>query len=169
MIKLIVAMTKDRVIAKDDAIPWHYTEDMRRFRRLTLKQTVIMGRKTWDSLPRYFRPLRDRLNIIISRANSDESYDFPNVILLNSLVGAIRFTKEHLPPNRDTWIMGGGEIYKEALENPEINVEHLDIVTVPDIIPPLGATLFPEIDLEKWIETAHYKSGDLIIQTYRKG
>ncbi len=169
MLKLIVSMTKDRIIGVEGKLPWKYSEDLRRFRRMTLGGTVIMGRKTWDSIPEHYRPLVGRLNIILSRDKERaDSHDHPNLIFFPDLVGALKFTKEHLPPKRDTWIIGGGEIYREALENVEINVEHLDIVTVPDTIPVEGATLFPEVNLDKWILTTHYKAAELLIETYRK-
>ncbi len=169
MIKLIVAMTKDRVIADKGAIPWRYTEDLRRFRRMTMGCTVVMGRKTWDTIPDYYKPLTGRLNMVLSRSRTDmQQYDFPSVLLFNGLEEAMGFCESHLPKERDTWIMGGAEIYREALENTKINVEHLDIVTVPDNIPLQDATLFPEINWEEWVQTSHYKSGELVIETYRK-
>ncbi|MBT5343172.1 dihydrofolate reductase, partial [Candidatus Woesearchaeota archaeon] len=64
MINIIVGMTKNRVIGKDNSLPWHLPEDLKNFKALTENNIVIMGRKTWDSIPEKFRPLPNRNNII---------------------------------------------------------------------------------------------------------
>ena len=66
---ILVATSPENVIGKDNAIPWHYSEDLKRFKRLTIGKTVIMGRKTWESLP--LKPLPDRRNIVITRQQID--------------------------------------------------------------------------------------------------
>ena len=64
---IIVAIDQEQGIGKDNGIPWHFSEDLQNFKRLTINNVVIMGRKTWDSLPARFKPLDHRSNIIITR------------------------------------------------------------------------------------------------------
>ncbi len=66
---ILVAISPEGVIGKDNSIPWHYSEDLKRFKSLTLDKTVIMGRRTWESLP--VKPLPERRNIVITRSSLD--------------------------------------------------------------------------------------------------
>ena len=66
---ILVAVSPEGIIGKDNSIPWHYPEDLKRFKKLTLGKTVIMGRNTWESIPEKQRPLPDRRNIVITRTN----------------------------------------------------------------------------------------------------
>lgn len=77
MITLIAAHDRNRAIGKDGGIPWHIPEDLALFKRETLGGAIIMGRKTWDSLP--FKPLKDRLNIVVSRDKSLHDHVVPSV------------------------------------------------------------------------------------------
>ncbi|HEY2837022.1 MAG TPA: dihydrofolate reductase [Rhizomicrobium sp.] len=107
MITLVLAMAKNGVIGKDGAIPWRIADDLKRFKQLTLGKPVIMGRKTWDSLPR--KPLPGRDNIVVTRQR-DWSAD-----------GAIAALSvdEALAKGREVSVIGGGEIYREALSRAE--------------------------------------------------
>jgi dihydrofolate reductase len=131
----IAAMTKDRVIGLDNKIPWHYSEDFKRFKRVTLNSSTIMGRKTWESIR--CKALPQRRNIVISRK------PVADVEHYHSIADAVDACKRDEPP---IWFIGGGYIYTEALSY----CTHLDITTVPDIIDPQNAVLFPEIDPEIW-------------------
>jgi len=64
---ILVAVSPEGIIGKDNSIPWHYPEDLKRFKKLTLGKTVIMGRNTWESIPEKQRPLPDRRNIVITK------------------------------------------------------------------------------------------------------
>ena len=66
-ISLIVAYANQRVIGKNNRMPWHLPEDLAHFKRTTLGAPVIMGRKTWESIPKKFKPLKNRLNVVLSR------------------------------------------------------------------------------------------------------
>ena len=104
---MIFARAANGVIGKDNAMPWHLPEDMAHFRRLTQGCPVIMGRKTWDSLPVKFRPLPGRTNIVITRqADWNEAGATPAA----SLDDAIALSAG-APV---AWIMGGAQIYAEA-------------------------------------------------------
>jgi len=104
---LIYARARNGVIGKDNQMPWHLPEDLAHFKRVTLGQPVIMGRKTWDSLPARFRPLPGRLNIVITR-QSDWRSD--GALRAASIEDAMRLCGD-VP---DAWIMGGAEIYRQA-------------------------------------------------------
>ena len=105
MIRGIVAMDLQGGIGKDNSIPWRSKADMQNFKELTTGHTVVMGRKTWDSLPPKFRPLPNRNNIVISNQGTFRSRE--GAITLNGYDG--RFIISLL--KGDIWIMGGGEIY----------------------------------------------------------
>jgi dihydrofolate reductase len=107
MITLVLAMAKNGVIGKDGAIPWRIADDLKRFKQLTLGKPVIMGRKTWDSLPR--KPLPGRDNIVVTR---QRDWLADGAIITSSL-------DEALAKSRDVSVIGGGEIYREALPRAE--------------------------------------------------
>jgi dihydrofolate reductase len=104
---LIYARARNGVIGKDNQMPWHLPEDLAHFKRVTLGQPVIMGRKTWDSLPARFRPLPGRLNIVVTRQSDWRS---EGALRANSIEDAMRLCSD-VP---DAWIMGGAEIYRQA-------------------------------------------------------
>ncbi|WP_245633575.1 dihydrofolate reductase [Amycolatopsis jejuensis] len=103
VIGLIWAQSANGVIGRDGALPWHLPEDMKRFRSLTAGSTVLMGRRTWESLPPRFRPLPGRRNLVLSRTPQDGVETFPD--LAKALAAA----------TGDVWVMGGAAVYREAL------------------------------------------------------
>ena len=105
---LIYARAANGVIGKDNALPWHLPEDMAHFKRTTLGCPVIMGRKTWDSLPPKFRPLPGRTNIVVTR---DPDWAAEGATRANSLDSA----RALCPPGSDAWVIGGAQIYAHAL------------------------------------------------------
>jgi dihydrofolate reductase len=106
MITLVLAMAENGVIGKDGAIPWRLPDDLRRFKRLTIGKPVVMGRKTWDSLPR--KPLPERSNIVVTR---QADWAAQGAIRAASLDDAL--TKAGAAV--EVMVIGGGEIYREAL------------------------------------------------------
>ena len=117
---IIVAMCKNRGMGFKNTIPWHLSSDLQRFKYLTTsfenKYNVIMGRKTWDSLPNKYKPLPKRKNIIIS--SKKDIIKQENVIVYND----INLIKNHYTEiNKNTWIIGGTQIYNYALENDLVN------------------------------------------------
>lgn len=109
MLTIIAAVSDNNIIGVDNSLPWHCPEDLAHFKQLTLNKPVIMGRKTFESLK---RPLPNRLNIVVSRNCSSVSED-PNVVTLSSFDDAVSYG---LYISNDVCIIGGGEIYKQALE-----------------------------------------------------
>ncbi len=106
MITLVLAMAENGVIGKDGAIPWRIADDMKRFKALTLGKPVIMGRKTWDSLPR--KPLVDRPNIVVTRQTG---WAADGAVTASSFDEALGKAKDAA----DVMVIGGGEIYRAAL------------------------------------------------------
>jgi dihydrofolate reductase len=106
-INLIFARAANGVIGKDNAMPWHLPEDLAHFKRLTQGCPVVMGRKTWDSLPPRFRPLPGRSNIVVTR-QSDWQAD--GALRAASLPEALRVCGDA----PDIWVIGGADIYRQA-------------------------------------------------------
>lgn len=128
-------MAENRVIGRDGALPWRLPEDLRRFRALTTGHAVIMGRKTFESLG---RPLPDRLNIVLSRSPSPALP--PGVLHAKSLDAALAL----VPADKQAFIIGGADVYREAL--PLVAQIHLTLVQAQ--VP--GDTRFPPLDPDQW-------------------
>ena len=107
-LKLILARAANGVIGHNNALPWQLPEDMAHFKRTTIGSPVIMGRKTWDSLPQRFRPLPGRLNIVITR---QENWQATGAIIAHDMVQACALC----PNDSDAWVIGGAEVYALAL------------------------------------------------------
>ncbi|MCE4555299.1 dihydrofolate reductase [Roseateles cellulosilyticus] len=105
-ITLVAAVARDGAIGRDNALLWHLPEDLARFKALTLGKPVVMGRKTWDSLPAKFRPLPGRRNLVVSRSTPE----LPGAEVFTSLDAALGACTEP-----EVCIIGGAEIYALAL------------------------------------------------------
>ncbi len=106
-INLIFARAANGVIGKDNSMPWHLPEDLAHFKRLTQGSPVIMGRKTWDSLPPRFRPLPGRSNIVITR---QVEWQAAGAVRAGSLSEALILSGDVA----EVWVIGGAEIYRQA-------------------------------------------------------
>ncbi len=104
---LIYARARNGTIGKDMQMPWHLPEDLAHFKRATLGQPVIMGRKTWDSLPPKFRPLPGRMNIVLTRQNEWQAEGALRA-------GSVKEAMDLCGDAPDAWVMGGAEIYRQA-------------------------------------------------------
>lgn len=117
---IIVAADEARGIGKSGALPWHLPGDMAYYKRTTTeapegkRNAVIMGRKTFDSIPLKFRPLKHRLNIVLSR---QPGYAPSGVEVVESLDAALALV-DRAPDVARVFVIGGGELYREALEHP---------------------------------------------------
>ena len=111
IVSIIVAASTNNVIGKDNDLIWHMPNDMNFFKETTQARHVIMGRKNFESIPHKFRPLPNRTNIIVTR---DVNYRAEDVLVVNSLEDGIDFAKAN--NEIETFVIGGGEIYKLALE-----------------------------------------------------
>ncbi|MCA0214197.1 MAG: dihydrofolate reductase [Proteobacteria bacterium] len=107
-LNLIWAQARNGIIGRDNTIPWRLPEDMAHFKQTTLGCPVIMGRKTWDSLPPKFRPLPGRLNIVVTR---QADWQAPGTLRAGSLAEAVALC----PQGEPAWVIGGAQIYAQAL------------------------------------------------------
>ena len=149
-INLIYARAANGVIGKDGVMPWHLPEDLAHFKQLTRGSPVIMGRKTWDSLPPRFRPLPGRSNIVITRQGHWQAEGAQRA---DSLQDALRLAV----PAPELWIIGGAQIYAlaEPLANRAEVTEIAQDFAGDALAPVLGA---------RWLETArqaHVSAGGM--------
>jgi dihydrofolate reductase len=143
-ITIIVAYAANRVIGKDGKMPWHLSEDLKRFRRLTMGHHIVMGRKTWESIGRL---LPGRKHIIISRK---PGYEVAGATVVDSVDAAIAAARG----DSDIFVIGGGEIYTLVLPI-------ADRILATEIDRKYeGDTYFPELAKEIWRETARENRED---------
>lgn len=107
-IGLVYARARNGVIGKDGVLPWHLPEDLAHFKKVTLGAPVIMGRKTWESLPPKFRPLPGRRNIVVTR---QAQWSAPGAESVPSLEEAVA----RCEPAAHAWVIGGADIYRQAV------------------------------------------------------
>jgi dihydrofolate reductase len=136
-IVIIAAVAKNRVIGKSNQLIWNIPADMAHFKALTAGHTVIMGRKTWESLPPRFRPLPGRRNIVISR---QADYVAPGAELAGSLENALELAASA----NTVFIIGGEQIYAQAMAL----ADRLEITDVE--LEPEGDAWFPPIPASDW-------------------
>ncbi|WP_029288874.1 dihydrofolate reductase [Cellulomonas sp. HZM] len=139
-VALIWAQTPDGVIGAGGGLPWHLPEDMARFRTLTAGHPVIMGRTTWESLPDRFRPLPGRRNVVLSRT---AGFEAPGAEVVASLDAALALVADD-----DAWVIGGGQVYEQALavaDRVEVTVVEADVA---------GDTWAPGLADDEWREAA---------------
>lgn len=133
-ISIIVAHSKNMVIGKGNELIWEIPDDHARFKKITIGHPVIMGRKTWESIPPKFRPLPGRTNFVVTR---DGLYKASGATVTTSLDDALT-QAESAPGSEEIFIVGGGEIYKQALPL----TDRLYITLVNKDVD--GDTFFPE-------------------------
>ena len=131
-ISIIVAMSKNRVIGRDNDMPWHLSNDLKNFKRITMGKTVVMGRLTYQSIG---RPLPDRKNIVLSRNLVDK-----NVLIFNNLQDVLNFLKDE----DEVFIIGGEDIYCQTINK----ANKIYLTTIDKEI--IGDKYFPDIDLSSW-------------------
>jgi dihydrofolate reductase len=133
-VTIIVASSKNLVIGYKNALPWHISEDLKHFKQITINHSVVMGRKTFESIG---KPLKERRNIVVSR---DRTMKIEGVEVVNSLDEAIHRTKNE----NEIFIIGGEQIYKMAMPiatNMHITKVHSNIK---------GDAFFPAFDENEW-------------------
>ena len=136
MISIIVAIAENYAIGKNNDLLWHIPGDMKMFKRLTSGHTVVMGKKTWESLPR--RPLPNRVNIVISDDPEDR---FDQCVMAGSIEDAIN----KLNSSDENFIIGGASVYRQFLPFSD----RLYITWVHKSFE--GDVFFPEIDFSEWL------------------
>jgi dihydrofolate reductase len=150
---LVAAMTPGRVIGKDNTIPWHFSEDMKHFRRVTKDHAVLMGRATYDSIG---KPLPGRRNIVLSR---NPSLHIEGCEVAADLERALQLAYEHDDEPR---VIGGAEIYAAALPHAtRLFLTYLDEEHE-------GDTYFPAFDASAWVEEERARGEGLTWITLRR-
>lgn len=144
-VALIVAMDLERGIGRDNDLMWHLPNDMKFFTETTRGQIVVMGRRNYDSIPDKYRPLPHRENVVLTR---NKDFSAPDCKVFNTLQDCLEHYKNET--ERTLFIIGGGEIYRLALEAgvvEEMYITHINHRYGAD-------TFFPEFDLKAWkVET----------------
>ncbi|ENH97297.1 dihydrofolate reductase [Gracilibacillus halophilus YIM-C55.5] len=136
MISLLFAMDKNRVIGKDHTLPWYLPNDLKFFKRLTTSQTIIMGRKTFDSMN---GPLPNRNNIVITH---DQSFTHPDCKVIHNIEDIQKLNQEQ--PNQEWFVIGGEEIFRQVLDFADrIYMTYIDASFE-------GDTFFPTFDGSNW-------------------
>jgi len=136
---LVVAMAQNRVIGRDNGLPWHLPEDLKHFKAKTMGLPMIMGRKTWESIG---RPLPGRTSIVVSRSTVLEPVD--GMLPVADIDSAIRAAEGLVGADGDCAVVGGAEIYRQTL--PLADVIELTLIE-QDVV---GDTEFPAYDQSEW-------------------
>jgi dihydrofolate reductase len=140
-IAIIVAMDANRGIGKNNDLMWHLPTDMKFFKEKTTENIVVMGRKNFESIPEKYRPLPNRENVILTR---NKDFKAEGCLVFNSFDEVLKHYENE--EDRTMFIIGGGEIYKEALKK-----DIVDEMYVTKINKSYDAdTFFPEINLRDW-------------------
>lgn len=137
-ISMVAAVDQNNSLGKEGKLLWHLPHDMRRFKKLTSGHPVIMGRKTFETLP---NPLKNRTNIILTR---DKNYQAENCTIVHSMKGAIEAAKS-AEGSEEICIVGGGEIYKQGMDI----ADKIELTLVHHKFDGADA-FFPELDYSKW-------------------
>ncbi|MFH0842004.1 MAG: dihydrofolate reductase [Bacteroidota bacterium] len=148
MISIIVAVSEDLGIGRNNDLLWHIPEDLKRFKNLTYGNTVVMGRRTWESLPR--KPLPGRTNIVITDIPNER---FEGAETTYSVDDALAKCEK----DKEIFIMGGGSIYRQFMPLADrLYITHVHKKTPADIY-------FPKIDRRTWkvVEEEEFKSGEV--------
>ena len=141
-ISLIVAVSENGVIGKDNDLIWHLPKDMQFFKKITIGHHVIMGRRNFESIPHKYRPLPNRTNIIITRQSE---YKAEGCIVVNSVETALEIAKNN--GDIEPFIIGGGQIYRIAIEKNLVDKIYLTKIHHSF----KGDTFFPELSSD-WKE-----------------
>lgn len=143
IVSLIVAIAENNAIGLNNDLLWHLPNDMKYFKEVTTGHHIITGRKNYISIPEKYRPLVNRTNLVLTRGNFDEK----GCKCFSNLESAINYAQQN--HENELFIIGGGQIYKEAIEKGLIDkmyITHIHESFEAD-------TFFPSIDLTKWKQT----------------
>lgn len=135
MITLIAACSRNWVIGKNNQLIWHLPEDLKRFKKLTTGGTLLMGRKTYESIG---KPLPNRTNLILT---SDKSFKADGCIVYNDLFESLRH-------NKDILVIGGEQIYNQTIEI----ADKIELTIIDKDYD--GDAYFPKVDSSKWLKSA---------------
>eukprot|EP00545_Synedropsis_sp_CCMP1620_P002745 CAMPEP_0119005530 /NCGR_PEP_ID=MMETSP1176-20130426/1774_1 /TAXON_ID=265551 /ORGANISM="Synedropsis recta cf, Strain CCMP1620" /LENGTH=483 /DNA_ID=CAMNT_0006957349 /DNA_START=97 /DNA_END=1548 /DNA_ORIENTATION=+ len=150
IIAVVAATAETRGIGYKGQLPWRLSADMSHFKRVTSgdgNNAVIMGRKTWDSIPSKFRPLPGRTNVVLTRSGGTDYPD--NVIVASSLQDALRQLDEGTAPAEKVFVIGGAQVYQEAIDSGLVNrVVYTEVSSLPDDAK--FDAFFPKLEKSDW-------------------
>lgn len=151
IVSIIVAVSENNVIGKDNDLVWHLPDDMKFFKEKTENHHVLMGRRNFESIPEKYRPLKRRLNIVVSRSEFPDEH---NLRFVHSIQEGLKIAIEN--GEEELFIIGGGEIYRQSLPFTDkiyLTRIHQDFE---------GDTYFPELDMNIWKEVSrkHHKKDE---------
>jgi len=147
-ISMIAAVSANRIIGKNNDLPWNLPDDMKYFMQTTKTHHVIMGRKNYQSIPEKFRPLPNRVNIVITR---QETFEAPGCVVMHNLDDALRYAEAQ--GEEEVFIIGGAEIYRDGL--PYSNRLYLTEIKAEIE----GDTYFPDFNRQQWREQSRVYHG----------
>ena len=152
---IIAAVAENMVIGQDGDIPWHFPEDLKHFKEVTMGSPVVMGRGTYESLPEDFKPLPGRTNIVLTSSNPDYK---ESVKIANSLDEAWQIASEK---GEKVYIICGASVYEQTLDS----ADKMILTEIHEEYE--GDTYFPEFDEEKWKEVERNEREELSFVTYQ--
>ena len=144
-ISILVAMAKNRVIGRNNALPWQLPPDLKRFKELTMGHHIVMGRKTYESIG---RPLPGRTSVIITR---QPDYQVPGAIVVTSIDQALKVCSAGKEVDQEIFVIGGAQIYRQSLGL----CQRIYITEIQQEFD--GDTLFPELNQQEWREISREK------------
>ncbi|MXS83894.1 dihydrofolate reductase [Nitrosomonas oligotropha] len=144
-LSILVAMAKNRVIGRDNRLPWHLPADLKHFKFLTMGQAIVMGRKTYESIG---KPLPGRANIVITRQTD---YQIPGAVVVNSLEDALLVCEETSTTDTENFIIGGEKLYRQTIKI----CQRMYITEIQSNFD--GDVFFPEFDPNEWEEAQRDK------------
>lgn len=136
-ISFVVAMDRNRLIGAGGGLPWRLPDELRRFKEITMGHAVLMGRKTYEGIPRKFRPLPGRTNIVLTR---QEAYDAPGCIVVHSIEEALAA----VDPDQELMVIGGAALFAELMPV----VDRIYLTQIDGEYE--GDVYFPVIDFSQW-------------------
>ena len=154
-IALIAAVAANNCIGKSNSLPWYLPEDLKHFKKLTTGKVVVMGRKTWDSIPEKFKPLPNRVNVVVTR---QENFALPHGADLYHTIDEALAAHQ----NDEIFVIGGAEIYRQMIDRSDT----LYITEVKKIVE--GDAFFPEINKSEWKEVEREEHQEFNFVVYKK-
>ncbi|MCB0764979.1 MAG: dihydrofolate reductase [Flavobacteriales bacterium] len=153
IVSAIAAVADNGVIGRDADLPWNLPDDMRYFQRTTRGHHIITGRKNYESIPLKYRPLKDRVNLVVTR---NVAYQAPGAKVVGSLTEAL--DEARAAGEKEVFVIGGGEIFGQALQHDIVDLLYLTLVHAE--VP--GDVHFPIVDPADWSERSriHHEADD---------
>ena len=154
---IIVAYSENRVIGKDGSIPWHFPEDLKYFKEKTTGSAVLMGRRTFESLPEGAKPLPERLNIVLTSSPDEISED---VSVASSLEEVWEIAEES--EYEELFIAGGASVYSQT-------IDEVDLMLVTIVKKEFeGDSYFPEFKKDNWSESVIRETDELVFKEFTR-